>query len=171
MSTRTSGIGGGLDSLRAVYDQLTVRERVMVGVAAVTLLLTVVYLLVWQPLARAHAVRVQSLEGARMVAIRIEQAGAQQRGQAGARAVDRSTSLLAAVDQTSRSPILGKAPSRVQPEGDREVKVWIDGAAFDHLLRWLLDLETRYGIRAESAEIERGSAPGLVNARLSLVRD
>jgi general secretion pathway protein M len=160
-----------MDGLRAAFDQLSPRERVMVSVGAAAVLLTLIYLLAWQPLVNAHAQRAQALERARSIATRIEQAGAQQRAQGSAGTVDRSTSLLAAVDQTSRSPLLGRTPSRVQPEGDREVKVWIDGVAFANLLRWLRDLEARYGIRAASAEIERGTSPGLVNARLSLVRD
>jgi general secretion pathway protein M len=171
MSTRTSAISEGLDRLRTAFGQLSPRERIMVGAGAAAVLLTLIYVAAWQPLVKAHAQRALALERARSIAIRIEQAGAQQRAQGGTRAIDRSTSLLAAVDQTSRSPTLGKPPSRVQPEGDREVKVWIDNVAFANLLRWLQELETRYGIRADSAEIERGNAPGVVNARISLVRD
>jgi general secretion pathway protein M len=166
-----SAIDERLESLRLAFGQLSPRERVMVSVGAAALLLTLVYLLAWQPLVKAHTQRAQALERARSIATRIEQAGVQLRARGSASNVDRSTSLLAAVDQTSRSPVLGTAPSRVQPEGDREVRVWIDNVAFANLLRWLRDLEARYGIRAVSAEIERTATPGAVNARISLVRD
>ena len=152
------------------FDALAPRERLLVAVAAVVVLITLLYLLIWEPLVKAHTGRAESLDAARALAARIETAAVlSQRGATGG-GVDRVTSLLAAVDQTSRSPVLGKAPSRLQPEGDREVKVWIEDVAFDNLLRWLAELETRYGIGASSAEIERGAASGTVSARLTLVR-
>ncbi len=166
-----SAIRERLESLRLAFGQLAPRERVMVSIGVAAVLLTALYLLAWQPLVKAHEQRAQALDRARAVATRIEQAGAQQRAQGATRNVDRNTSLLGAVDQTSRSPLLGKVPSRVQPEGDREVKVWIDNVPFANLLRWLREMETRYGIRAGSAEIERGATAGVVNARVSLVRD
>ncbi|HEX4896389.1 MAG TPA: type II secretion system protein M [Solimonas sp.] len=157
--------------LQSWLAQLAPRERVLVLSGAGVVALTLLYLLIWEPLAKAHAQRAESLEAARALAGRIETAAAlvqSQRGSGGA--VNRNLSLLAAVDQTSRSPVLGKPPTRVQPEGDREVRVWIDDVSFDNLLRWLQELETRYGIVARSAELERGQAPGTVNARLSLAR-
>lgn len=160
-----------LAELQSRFEALAPRERLMVAIAGVVVLVTLLYLLVWEPLVKAHHGRAEALDAARALAGRIETAAALvQRGAGGTR-VDRSTSLLAAVDQTSRSPTLGKAPSRLQPEGDREVKVWLEDVAFDNLLRWLAELETRYGIGASSAEIERGSAPGTVSARLTLVRN
>jgi general secretion pathway protein M len=156
--------------LQSRYDALAPRERLMVAVAGAVVFVTLLYLLIWEPLVKAHEQRAEALDSARALATRIESAALlTQRSALGAR-VDRNTSLLAAVDQTSRSPTLGKAPSRLQPEGDREVKVWLEDVSFDNLLRWLSELENRYGIAASSAEIERGTTPGSVSARLTLVR-
>lgn len=159
-----------IERLPAALQQLAPRERVMVLCGGGAVVLTLLYLLIWEPLVLTHERRAQSLEQARALATRIEQAAALAQTGTGRSVADRSLSLLAAIDQTSRSPTLGKAPTRVQPEGDREVKIWLDDVAFANLLRWLQDLETRYGISASSAEIERGSAGGLVSARLTLVR-
>lgn len=160
-----------IERLRAALADLAPRERAMVLSGAAVVGVTLLYLLIWEPLASAHRTRAEALRTERLLAVRIEQAAAQARVSASGRAADRSISLLAAVDQTSRSPTLGKAPARVQPEGDREVKVWLEDVPFSNLLRWLQDLQTRYGITASSAEIERGSAPGVVSARVSLVRE
>ncbi|MFP5305798.1 MAG: type II secretion system protein GspM [Gammaproteobacteria bacterium] len=159
-----------IERIEALLQQLAPRERVMVLVGAAVVVVTLLYLVVWQPLAAAHTQRQAALERARALSARIEQAAAQVRATSPGRRVDRELSLLAAVDQTSRSPTLGKAPSRLQPEGDREVKVWLEDVAFDSLLRWLQELETRYGISASSAEIERSATPGQVSVRLTLVR-
>lgn len=159
-----------IDNLQQALLQLTPRERLIVLLGSVFVITTLLYSLAWQPLTRQHAQSQAALARARATATRIEEAAALVRGSANGRQLDRSTSLLTAVDQTSRSATLGKAPSRVQPEGDKEVKIWIDDVPFDNVLRWLGELQNRYAIHADSTEIERGSAPGLVNIRLSLVR-
>lgn len=159
-----------IERMQATLQQLAPRERIMVLAGSAVVLVTLVYLAVWEPLVRAHGQRQLELERARALSVRIEQIGARVQGSGAARRVDRSTSLLAAVDQTSRSPVLGKAPSRVQPEGDREVKIWLEDVGFDNLLRWLQELESRYDITPSSAEIERGDTAGVVDARVTLIR-
>jgi general secretion pathway protein M len=160
-----------LAQLQARLAQLAPRERLLVIGGGIVLLITLLYLLLWEPLVLAHTQRAAALQSERALATRIEVAAAEaQRNRGSGNTANLSMSLLAAVDQTSRSPTLGKAPARVQPEGEREVKVWLEGVAFDNLLRWLQELETRYGISASSAEIERGDAAGTVSARLTLVR-
>lgn len=159
------------EKLEASLQQLAPRERVIVAAGAAMLVLVLIYLLAWEPLIEANRQRSEALERARMLATRIEQAAVLVRSQDSGRSVDRDTSLVAVIDRTSRSPVLGKPPSRVQPEGDNEVKVWIEDVPFNNLLRWLQDLETRYGIGATTAEVERGARPGAVSARLSLTRE
>jgi general secretion pathway protein M len=159
------------EQIEASIQQLAPRERVIVGAGAVMLVLVLIYLLAWEPLVQAKHQRAAALDRARALATRIEQAAVLVRGQSSGRSIDRNTSLVAAIDRTSRSPVLGKAPSRVQPEGDDEVKVWIEDVPFNNLLRWLQDLETRYGIGAVTAEVERGARPGVVSVRLSLTRE
>ncbi len=82
----------------------------------------------------------------------------------------REQSLLTLIDQQGKSPELGKPPSRMQPEGDNEVKVWFEDVPFDALVRWMATLETRNGLQIAGAEIERRAVPGLVNARLTVTR-
>ena len=163
-----------LDQARERFLALQPRERWIVSAGALIVLVTLLYLLVWEPIVDAHRQRVQSLESARLVAIRLEQAAAQvQRaggGQRGAAAAGRGLSLMAAVDQASKQGTLGKSPTRIQPEGDREVRVWFEDVSFDVLVRWLAELQTRYGVGVQTLDVEPQSTPGKVNARMSLVR-
>ena len=82
----------------------------------------------------------------------------------------REQSLLTLVDQLGKSAELGKAPTRMQPEGDTEVKVWFEDVPFDALVRWMNTLESRYGMQISAAELERRAGAGLVNARLTVTR-
>lgn len=160
-------------AVQAFLQRLAPRERVLVLLAAAAVVATLFFLLVWEPLAQAHARRAEELQTARALAQRLEVIAAEvqraRRG-GGAAAPDLNTSLLAAVDLSARAGTLSKPPSRIQPEGEREVRVWLEAVSFDSLLRWLAEIETRYGIQVQTADIERVERPGLVDARLTLVR-
>lgn len=161
-----------LTRLREWLDSLAPRERTLVLAAAVVVGIGLLDLVIWEPLARAHERREQGLVTARALASKLEAlsadaARAQGNGGGGA---GRGMSLLAAVDQASKSGTLSKPPTRLQPEGDGEVKVWIEGTGFESVVRWIAELESRYGITVQTVDIEKESTPGQVNARLSLVR-
>lgn len=158
---------------RERFLALQMRERWMVAVGAVALLITLLYLLAWEPLMQSREQRQAGLQTARAVAIKLEQAAVQvqqSRGNQPAASAGLNVSLLAAVDQASKQGGLGKGPSRIQPEGDTEVRVWFEDIAFDAMVRWLAELQTRYGVSVQTFDIEPQPTPGRVNVRLSLVR-
>jgi general secretion pathway protein M len=159
---------------RARFDALSQRERWMVVAGGTALTLTLLYLAIIEPITLAHRKRVEALDSARALATQLETAAAAVNAAArrgGGATAGRGMSLLAAVDQSSKSGTLGKAPERLQPEGDKEVKLWFDDVPFDNLVRWLGELQTRYGITVQSLDIETQPGAGLVDARLSLVRN
>jgi type II secretory pathway component PulM len=79
-------------------------------------------------------------------------------------------SLLAIADQTGKQAGLSNAITRMQPEGDHIVRVWLEQADFAALVRWLGLLETTYGVAVVEAAIDREAQAGMVRARLGLVR-
>lgn len=159
--------------LLARYRELQPREQLIVGVGAVVVVITLIYLVLWEPFANARARQMAALADARAVAERLEVIAAtvQKARASGISAVQgRSQSLLTLIDQQGKSPELGRPPSRLQPEGDDEVKVWFEDVPFDALTRWMSTLETRYGVKIAGAEFERRAGAGLVNARLTVTR-
>lgn len=162
-----------LAPLRTRFEALQPREQLIVAAGGLALALVLVYLLLWQPFVLYRSHGEHELQTARALAARIEQIGAlaQQAHPAGAGpALGANVSLLAAVDQASNDGTLSKKPSRMQPDGDNQVRVWIEDESFDKLLRWMNALQTRYGVRIDAVAIERRPTAGTVNARLSLVR-
>jgi general secretion pathway protein M len=158
------------ERLRAWWDGLAERERRVLGGGGIALGLIIVYTAIWEPLAAAHQRRELDLQAARAVAVQLEDLAAVA-GRAGPRAVQGAgQSLLAIVDQSRKATAITKPPTRLQPEGDDTVRVVLEDVPFDALVRWLGDLQTRYGVRVDTADIERESGPGLVSARLTLVR-
>lgn len=158
---------------RERFLALQVRERWLLGAGVAALLLTVLFLGVWEPLLKARESHRAALDSARAVAVRLEQAAAQvqqSRGRQPAATAGQGVSLMAAVDQASKQSGLGKSPSRIQPEGDREVRVWFEDVSFDAMVRWLAELQSRYGVTVQTFDVEPQPALGRVNIRLSLVR-
>ena len=159
-----------LEQARAWWSGLAERERRVLGGGAIALGLIVLYTAVWEPVAAARKQRNADLQAARALAVQIESlAPAAARGASGP-AAGAGQSLLAIVDQTRKASAITKPPSRLQPEGDNTVRLWLEDVPFDALVRWLGELQTRYGVRVEGADIQRESGQGLVNARLTLVR-
>ena len=161
-----------IERARATWANLAPRERRTLGLGGVVLGLILLYLAVWQPVARARHSREVALKESRALAVQLETLAAevQSRQGSGSAPVPTNQSLLALVDQTRKASSLTKPPSRIEPEGDTTVRLWMEDVPFDALVRWLGDLQMRYGVRVDTADIERQSATGLVNARLTLMK-
>jgi general secretion pathway protein M len=165
-------MNANLEMLKAWWNGHQPRERLILGAGGMMLVIALFFLAVWEPLHQARQRGELALEQSRKMATRLEAIASEverARGAGGAAAANRSLSLLAAVDKASKLPDLGKAPSRIQPEGEKEVKVWFDEVPFDALMQWMQVLQTQYGLNVSAAEIERKNE-GLVSVRLSLVR-
>jgi general secretion pathway protein M len=79
--------------------------------------------------------------------------------------------LLTLVDRTAKQNQLRQQIQRIQPQDNNKVQIWLEGAPFDSLLRWLGLLVKQYGIFLESISVERLETSGLVDARLTLQRE
>ena len=142
----------------------------MLGAGAAALGLIVLYVGVWEPVAGARQRQHTQLQAARELATQLESLAAIAPRGGAAAAAGANQSLLAILDQTRKTSAITKPPSSLQPQGDDTVRIRLEDVPFDALLRWLGELQGRYGIRVDDADIERESGPGLVNARLTLVR-
>jgi len=109
------------DQLLAHWAQLAPRERIMVIVAGTALTLTLLFLLVWEPLVQTRQQRAAALDGARAVAVRLEEIAAELGPAAQqSRPTVPAGALLATVDRAARAGLGDTPPSRIQPEQDRE---------------------------------------------------
>ena len=152
------------------FASLEQRERRLVKIGAGLLVLMVMYLSVWEPLTdKVDNLRVSTKEQ-NSTLLWMRQAAQEVKKLGGSGGVhSQSTgnqSLLSVVDGTARSGRLGEALKRVQPDGEKRVRVWMESASFDDIIRWLVQLETRYGISVESSVFEMKQESGRVDARL-----
>jgi len=156
--------------LLQAWQQRSVREQRMLLLGGIALFVTLFYLMVWEPVMQARAEAERALSDARATAQRIERVAAMQPAQARrTNSGNASRSLLAQVNQAVRSNTLGTTPERLTPDGDDAVRVWLQAAPFNNLLRWLAELQRNTGLRIDRADIDR-TEPGLVDARLQVER-
>lgn len=164
--------------MKAWFASLAPRERMMVIAAAVLLVLTLGYVLAWEPLTRDVARLEQSVQEQRALKQWMEQAAVEARRLRGGRAGgngaapvgEDAPSLLSLTDETVRAAQLGAAVRRIEPEGDSVVRVVLEQAAFDDVMLWLGMLQRTHGIGVVDFAVDRQDEPGLVNARLTLQR-
>lgn len=156
---------------RARFDALQPRERQMIVAASIVVAAALLYFAAWLPAQHARQRQAQALADARAQALELAAlAPAAERARRAPATRGGSISLLAAVDQASRDGTLPKPPTRLQPDGDQRVRLWFEDVPFDALLSWLQKLQNSHGIRVEAAEFQRKSTPGVIDARLVLVR-
>ena len=156
--------------MRAWFDSLETRERMMVAAGSALLVLFLLYVLVWSPVHSGYDALRNSVEEQRTTAVWMQESAQTLATlkRSGVRDPLGGKSLLSVADSTARAHGLGPALKRVEPEGSDSVRVWLDGASFDVLVKWLGALSTLHGVGAESATVERSAATGRVNARLTL---
>lgn len=158
-----------MNALRQWLDGLAPRERNLVYVAAALLAIAIVYVVVVLPVtsaARARVARIEQktadLAWMRQVAPQVQAAAVAGSGTAG------NESLVVLVDRTARESGIGAAIRDQSPAGETGLQLRLEGASFDVLVAWLASLQQQYGVRVDAAMIGATSAPGLVNASLTL---
>ena len=148
------------------------RERLLVFGGAVVLLLLLLYLLIIEPISSSYTALRQGVAEQRKTLLWMQQAARQvqalKRSSPGAARGLGGRSLLAVVDQSARSGGLGDAIKRIEPDGTKGVKVWLEGVAFDPMVLWLGNLTRSYQIETSIVTIEP-LGNGRVNARLTLL--
>lgn len=154
------------------WHSLATNERRMLGGGALVAVLLLGWALLWHPLALRRAELRGDVERQRLELAEVR-SGTAEVGRlraTGVRALgDRQgKSLLALADASAREAGLQSALRRVEPVGERNVRVGFESANFDQLAQWLELLAGRYGIEAVEFSAERAEGIGLVDARVTL---
>ena len=158
------------------FAGLEPRERQLIISGGIILLVMLLYLVVWEPIANANVALRSSYQNSQQLIEWMEdaaeeakalQAKIQESGPS-----DRSSgqSLLGIIDRTAKRDKLGSSVKRVQPDGKTGARVWLENAVFNDVIKWLENLQHKEGIRLETTVIEKQDDPGLVNARLVFQR-
>ncbi len=151
---------------------LQARERKTLMIGGATLLVTLLYFGLWDPFQTNLKRMDQAVEKNQALLLWMERSATEvkqlTRAHNSTGRVTSGRSLLALVDQTAKRSRLGVALKRVEPEGKDAVRVQLEQAAFDDMMKWLIQLEQKNGITVETITVDRQPTPGRVNARIRL---
>lgn len=81
---------------------------------------------------------------------------------------DVNQSLLTLASATARNHQIKF--KRFEPNGDSELRIWLEKMPFNQLMRWLDLLKSQHNVSVEQLNLDRRELPGTVNARLVLRR-
>lgn len=154
------------------WNGLEMREKRMLIIGGIAVALTLVYLVIIEPLVGYRASLQSQVERKRESVAWMQGASdqlARQPTQAPTGDVD-TGSLLTLVDSSARNTELGQAMKRVQQNGEAAVRVRFEAAGFDDLLLWLGRLEQQFGVTIDQITLERAEKQGRVDATITLTR-
>lgn len=162
-----------LQKTKSWFFSLNPRERVMVSVGGALVVLVAIYTLALGPFYKAlndnseRVARKQTdLAWLRGVAGEVQALGANQP----VSTAPAGESLVVLVDRMARECGLGTSLTGQTPNGETGIRVRLEAAAFDVLVKCLGNLQQAHSVSIESATIDRTGQPGLVNASLVLNR-
>ena len=152
------------------WQSLSQRERIFLLAGVLVGVGMALHMLVVEPVAdRLNRNRQQvpqlledlrAVQAARLRILQVQMSGGRRRP------AQSYSSPLVAIEKTAQQWSLDRKLKRLEPEGESEVKVWLDEAIFDDLVLWLELLENDHGIQVASLTVEQRQEPGLVDARI-----
>ncbi len=159
--------------MKELLVNMSQSEKRTLGIVSIALVILLLYAFVWNPVVkgvdRLRATVSEQQELLVWMQASAEEVKTLRAAEGASRPTSRGgQSLLLVVDQTAKGSKLGTALKRVEPKGQNEVRVRLEEVAFDDMVRWLSGLQRRQGVNVDSISIDRQSAPGRVNANLTL---
>ena len=159
--------------MKEKWQQLSLREKRLVILTSIIVVITLVYFMIWEPLQEGIQTSRVRVKAQQETLIQMHEQAAEARQllaaqrQAGA-STRSSGSLLVIIERTAQTKNLKSRLQKVQPEGQDSVRVWVENASFDQLIDWLALLENRNTIYVSEIIIERQKEPGRINSRILL---
>jgi len=157
----------------AWWQQLIPRERLALVLAAISILLLLVYQLIWQPLqqdlqrAESQRVRLQAdYLWMQQASQQIKAYGAQPRS---SQNKSPRRSLLVEVDDSLKRAGMGSALEEIKPDGNKLLRVFLKNVDFDQVIAWLGYLK-KQDVHVTSSVIDRLQQTSKADIRLTFER-
>lgn len=155
------------------FEQLEERERRLVALAGVLVIIAVLVLLIIRPISNQTSRGTEMVEDKRALLTELGQVAQRigpQGGSPSSGNIANSNSLVVVVDQTTRSAGLATYLKRNQPDGANSIRLRFENAPFDTIVKWLADLQSNSNVTTTSANIDMAAEPGRVNCNFTLAR-
>jgi general secretion pathway protein M len=159
--------------MKTWFESKDPQEQRIIIILGIVIGLALFYLLIWSPISESYAQKTGQVEAQRKLLNWMQSTGQQIAQLTGTAQRSKSTGgrpLLSTVDNTIKASGLGPSMKRLEPQGNDKVQIWFENTNFDQLVLSLGKLSSDHQIQISSINIERQEQPGLVNARLVLIK-
>jgi len=163
-----------LQQLKNWFHALQQKEQWMVTGTATLVIITLFYLIVWEPIHQGLQQEKQKQQTQQDILLWMQQAAAEVKvlratgSSSTIRDKNKPTSLV--IEQSINNAGLKTSLKKIESSGSNGARVVMNEAPFNQVLVWLNTLATHNGIHVVSANVERGIKPGRTNIRLSFDR-
>ena len=163
-----------LQQLKQWFFSLSTKEQRMVSGTVAVIIITLFYLIVWEPVHLGLDTAQQKQQSQKEILLWMQEAASEVKalsttgGRNTIRNKNKPTTLV--IEQTINNAGLKTSVSKIESSGNNGARVTLNEASFNQLLVWLNTLATHNGIQVVSANIERAGKPGRANARLTFER-
>ena len=163
-----------LQQIKQWFYSLPTKEQWMVSGTGALLLITLFYLIIWEPLHLGLDDEIQKRQSQQEILLWMQQAANEvktlRRSGSSSTIRNKNKPTTLVIEQALKNAGLQSSVKKIESSGNNGAKVTLDEASFNQILVWLNTLATHNGIQVVSANIERAEKPGRANARLTFER-
>lgn len=157
------------------WETLQSRERYMVLIAAVLVSITILYFVIWSPIASSRDTKQTRVEAKRdtvawMSQKKQEVEHLKRINPNMFNSASDGRSLLSIVDTGAKQMGIRPAITRIEPKGEDSVQLYVEDMAFDYLIVLLGELERRNNIDIADAAFNRSDQIGKITGKVTLNR-
>lgn len=157
-----------LQILRKKFDEMPERDQRALKILTAALVPTLLYFMAVYPLQQARNKLREDISRDEKQLTYVQQSAQTINSLRGSGiGEDRKGRSLAQV-ATDSAQERGLTVSRMQPKNEHELQLWLDDVPYDAVLNYLYDMDTRFGVQINVAQILSGASVGTVRVTLKL---
>jgi len=158
-----------IDGIKSRWDGLETREQGILRYSAVIVGVLLIYLLIIDPINAGRDTAEQRLRSAQEAFSVAQRQAFDLKASAANPGNPDPGSFLTQVESSAEQQGLRNALKRLQPSGDNQIQVGLEGASYEQLVQWLTYLHQQ-GVVAQRVDIQRDRNSDLLGVQLLLAR-
>ena len=162
-----------LQQIKQWFNSLPSKEQMMVSGTAALIVITLFYLVIWEPIHVSLNAEQQKQQSQKEVLMWMQNAAVEVkdlRSSGGVTIRDKNKPATLVIEQTIKNSGLKSFIKKIESSGKNGARVTLKDAPFNQIIVWLNTLAKHNAIQVVSANIERADKTGKANARLTLER-
>jgi type II secretory pathway component PulM len=148
------------------FRRYTAREQAYLLAAAAALILYILYMGIWKPVAGMRDEMAQRNGATEQTLARVQALASELKQLRTSASGPRTTNMNQLINASTAE--VGIRPSRIQPNSRGEPQIRFENVGFAELLRWMHRMEFQEGIAIKEVAINPGDRGGLVKATIRL---